>query len=124
MANNIELNLEAVVSVISEARNTILSNQTEVNTSYESLLTQFAESSGETADALRSLQKAEQSLADEVWSVLAELAGSISFAAEEFAKLDTDMKNVMGKTVNKMTNSKAFMEKGTSGRGKKNGQNI
>lgn len=115
MANNIELNLEAVVSVISEVKNTVLSNQTEINTNYDSLVTRFAESSGETADVLRSLQEAEQSLADNVWTVFTELANSIKFAAEEFAKLDTDMKNMMSNAVNSKANATGFAQKNIRG---------
>ena len=123
MADNIEINLETVGAVISEAKNIILSNQTDVNTNYDSLVTRFEESSGETADALRSLQKAEQSLADEVLTVLTELANSINFATEEFAKLDTDMKNMMSKAVNSIAGTAKFKQKKNQ-RGTRNGQNI
>lgn len=121
MANNIEINLEVVTATISETKNIILSNQLDSDGAYDSLIERFTESSGEVADALCSLQKEEQSLIDEVWTTLVELSSNINFATEEFSKLDSDMKNIMGKTVNKMTNNKTFMEKGTSGRGKKNG---
>lgn len=97
MANNIEINLESVTNTIAEVKNTIMSNQTDINTAYDSLVNKFADSSGETADALRSLQKAEQSLADEVWNVLMELGNAIQFAAEEFAQMDTDMGLIINK---------------------------
>ena len=115
MANNIKLNLESVTNTISEVKNTIMSNQSDIDAAYDSLVDYFAESSGETADALRRLQKAEQDLADEVWITLMELANSIEFAAEEFSKLDTDTKNVM--------ETPALRSKNIRG-GKINGQNI
>lgn len=95
MANDIELKMEVVNSTIAEAKSTIAGNQSGIDSEYSALISQFAESSGETADALRSLQKAEQELADDMWAVLTELGDAINFAAEEFSKLDTDMKNIM-----------------------------
>ena len=63
MANDIELKLEVVNSTIAEAKSTIAGNQSGIDSEYSALISQFAESSGETADALRSLQKAEQEAA-------------------------------------------------------------
>lgn len=115
MANNIEINQEVVAAAISEAKNIIMNNQSDINAAYDSLAERFAESSGETADALRSLQKAEQSLAEDVWITLVELANNIQFATEEFAKLDSDMKNIMSNTVNKVTNNITLLGKGIRG---------
>ncbi len=95
MAGNIELNLEAVNSVISEVKRTITNNQSAINEEYNVAINQFAESSGETADGLRDLQKAEQELSDDMWAVLTKLSEAINFAATEFAKLDTDMTNIV-----------------------------
>ncbi len=95
MANNIELNLEVINSVISEAKTTIANNQSSINEEYNAAINQFAESSGETADGLRELQRAEQELSDDMWTVLTELGDAISFAATEFAKLDTDMSDIV-----------------------------
>lgn len=115
MANNIEINQECVTATISEVKNAIMSNQLDIDGAYDTLAGQFAESSGETADALRNLGKAEMSLADEVYAVLTELANSINFATEEFAKMDTDMKNIMSNTVNNTTNTITFTKKSIRG---------
>lgn len=115
MANNIEINQEVVSATISEVNNTIINNQLDIDRVYDSLIEHFAESSGETADALRSLQKAEQSLADEVWITLADLSSSINFATEEFAKLDMDMKNIMSNTVSTVTNNITLLDKSIRG---------
>lgn len=115
MANNIEINQEVVAATISEVKNTIMSNQLDIDGAYDSLAERFAESSGETADALRNLGKAEMSLADEVCAVLTELANSINFATEEFEKMDTDMKNIMSNTVNNITNTITFTKKSIRG---------
>lgn len=95
MAGNIELNLEAVNSIISEAKSTITNNQSAINEEYNAAINQFAESSGETADGLRDLQKAEQELSNDMWAVLNELSEAINFAATEFSKLDTDMTSIV-----------------------------
>lgn len=86
--NDIELNYEEIERVISELITTITNQQAMASDSYALLANSFLDSSGEEADALRSLQKAEKELLEELVLVLTKFGNSISFAANEFRTLD------------------------------------
>jgi ElaB/YqjD/DUF883 family membrane-anchored ribosome-binding protein len=84
--NSLHIDYTKVESVISEI-NTLLSTS-EIESAYTQLISQFADSSGEEADALRSLLKAEKGLLNEVKDMLSQFTESVQFAVSEFENLD------------------------------------
>lgn len=85
----IKINYEQVNDTIGNLASALSANQGEVDASYASLAGSFSESTGKEADALRKLQKEEQSLIKEMNQTLAEFAKSIQFAADSLKDLDT-----------------------------------
>lgn len=100
MANNIELDLDVVTSVISETMGKIDSNQSEINSTYVSMISCLTESSGAATSALKEMEMVEKSLAYELWTTLEELAKCIQSASESFVNLDLDMGIIVGQSDN------------------------
>ena len=86
---DIQIDIEQVISTISELVSKIESNQTDIQSVYNGLTATFADSSGDEAEALRSLQSAELKMIEEMNTTLQAFAQSIRFAAEELTGLDS-----------------------------------
>lgn len=86
---DIQINIEEIEGTIGGLLSTLESNQSEITSAYEGLTSSFTESSGDEAEALRALQKAEASMMMEMSTTLVALAKSVQFAAQSFRVLDT-----------------------------------
>ena len=82
---DIKINQAEVKSVISAAISLI--NESQAN--YGKLIGNFAESSGEEANALRQLAKREQEMITVLHGTLEQFAKSVQFAASQLGELDS-----------------------------------
>ena len=98
--SNIRIDYGEVGNVISLLQQALSDNQTKINNDYSSLVNAFLESSGEEADAIRELQKAEQEVLTGVLNMLSQFAQSIQFAVDEFKNVDTTVAKVMEGNIN------------------------
>lgn len=94
--NHIELNYDEIASVVSELATALNSDVEDINSIYSQLVGNFTESTGEEADALRELQKAEKNLLETVKETLTKFGESIQFAADEFKTRDSTGAMVVG----------------------------
>ena len=84
--SSLTIDYSRVKTVLSGLQTTLKNNN--IEGAYSSLIGRFEESSGEEAEALRELLKAEKKLVSEVDQTLSQLAKSIQFAVNEFKQLD------------------------------------
>jgi len=95
MANNIELNVEAIHDAMTSAIERLNTNQAELLEQYSSIKNQLLLAEGETAEAVRTLLDEESSMAEQVVIVLKDLCNAITFAADEFSIIDGDMSAIV-----------------------------
>ncbi len=93
---DMELDYEKIESVISDLTNKLENDKEEISSAYSRLEAVFEQSSGEEAEALRGLQKAERRLMTEVQETLKKLGESIEYAAGQFRGLDASTAKLMG----------------------------
>ncbi len=89
MRENIHINLENVEGIVEQAAGNITETQEDVAQIYGSLISGFADSAGDEADALRDQLETEKALVSALSDTLKQFAESIRFAASEFANLDS-----------------------------------
>lgn len=98
----LRINYEEVSSVLSGLDNTL--KDTGIEEAYSQLISGFEESSGEEADALRELLRAEQKMTKELDNTLRQFTSSIRFAVNEFKQLDSKGAAAVAKGTKKKTN--------------------
>lgn len=86
---DIKINQAEVESIISAAVSSINESQAEVSANYGKLIGNFAESSGEEANALRKLAKREREMVTVLHGTLEQFAKSVQFAATQLGELDS-----------------------------------
>ena len=95
--SHVELNYVQITSAVDRLCADIENNQNEMNSSYQKLRNAFQRSDGTTADALRNLQDAENTMILNMQELLRSLAASVQSAADELKKTDQNISGRMKK---------------------------
>ena len=94
---HVELNYVQITSAVDRLCADIENNRSEMNSSYQKLRNTFQRYDGTTADALRNLQDAENTMILNMQELLRSLAASVQSAADELKKTDQNISGRMKK---------------------------